>query len=451
MIDLPEVQEATLTTDSSKFLGLLQRLGAYARRNPLAVNALLFVGGFYIMPNGWMQLCCFLGLLMLQALQRKVPDITLALRRDHWVRAVFVYLVLGLVGSLIVNPLDATNLAVVRWGGGAALLGLFLLVMWQVGLDGQAVRFMGATVAGVGALTAVGSIVMLYILSPDGLIGDRLRNWFVYGGLHPVCAGLMWGFAATWVACRWNDSEGPERRWWLSALVVLLGASMLTLSRGTLLSLGAGHAALFLVRGWRKAWRPCALLAGIVVAFQLSAPLMTQLADFQEKLKTGVLVGRDHTREELGEVVVTHNPMRELCARGDNGRLELYKHVFGAMNTSRDVWFGKGVWAPDWPWRRGMSWAAEHMHSIYVSTLYHHGVAGLLALFLLLGWGMRRCFAAAREGEDLWLVLACYGAVALTFDGHSMQTLISVPRFESLLLWLPLVMGCAAGARRTVS
>lgn len=449
MIDVPDTQENTLTPEGSKIMGLAQRWLAYARNQPLATNVLLFVGGFYLMPNGWWQLCGLLVLLMAQALTRRVPDITAGLRQDHWMQAVLVYLASGIVGSFMVNPAGASLLPVVRWLGGGALLVLFLLVLWQIGRDASSARLMGRVVVSAAAIAGVGSIVIFYFIVPDGLIGDRLQNWFVYGGLHPVCAGLMWGFAATWAACRWNDAaEAEDRRWWLRALVVLIAATLLTLSRGALLSLGAGYAMLFLLRGWRKGWKPCALLAGMIIAFQLSAPLITRLADFQEKMKTGTSIGREQTRAQSGEVVVTHNPVKELCQRGDNGRLELYRHVLATMTTPTDLAFGKGLWASDRPWQAGMSWTPEHVHSVFVSTFFHHGALGLLALIGLLGWGMWRCLRAARLGQDLWLILACYGIMALTFDGHSMQTLVSVPRFEPLLLWLPLAMGCAASSRR---
>ncbi len=448
MIDVPDTQENTLTPEGSKILGLAQRLVAYAKAEPLAANVLLFVGGFYLMPNGWWQLCGLLVLLMVQALTRKVPDITLGLRKDRWLQAALAYLVVGVLGSLLVNPEEARLLPVIRWLGGGALLLLFLLVLWQVGRDATVARFMGRVVASAGAVAGVGSVIVFYFLMPDGLIGDRLQNWFVYGGLHPVCAGLLWGFAATWAACRWNDSaERPVRRWWLHALVILIAVTLLTLSRGALLSLGAGFASLFLVRGWRRAWKPSAVLAGMIIAFQLSAPLLTRLADLQEKWKTGTVIGREQTRQQLGEVVVTKNPVKELCQRGDNGRLDLYRHVLATMTTPADLLFGKGLWASDRPWQAGMSWTPEHVHSVFVSTFFHHGAVGLLALLGLLGWGMLRCLKAARMGQDLWLILSCYGLMALIFDGHSMQTLVSVPRFEPLLLWLPLAMGCAASSR----
>ena len=448
MIDAPDTQENTLTPDGSRILGLAQRLFAFVRAEPLATNALLFVGGYYLMPNGWWQLCLLLCLLMLQACSCRVPDLLLGLRRDHWMQAALGYLVAGVLGSLLVHPPETSLAVVLHWLGGAALLGLFLLMLWDVGQKPDVVRLMDRVVVGAGAVAAVGSVIVFYFIMPDGLIGDRLQNWFVYGGLHPVCAGLMWGFAATWAACQWNAAApGKARRWWLRGLVILLAATLLTLSRGALLSIAAAHGALFLLRGWRKAWGPLALLVAMVLAFQLSAPLLTRMADFQERMKTGAVVGRDQTRE-LGDVVVTHNPVKELYQRGDNGRLQLYRHVLSTMTSPADRLFGKGLWASDQAWQAGMSWAPEHMHSVFVSTFYHHGALGLLALLGLLGWGMWRCLQAARAGQDQWLVLACYGVMALTFDGHSMQTLVSVPRFEALMLWLPLAMGCAASFQR---
>ncbi|MDB6074558.1 MAG: hypothetical protein JWO89_2198, partial [Verrucomicrobiaceae bacterium] len=265
MIDVPDAQDNTLTQDGSKITGLAQRVLAFAKREPLAGNALIFIGGFYLTPNGWWQLCGFLGLLMVQAFMFRIPDITQGLRQDGWMQAAAIYLSAGVIGSVLVDPAEASMDEVVRWLGGGALLLLFLLVVWQVGRDERTAKMMGRVVVASGAIAAVGSVIVFYIIMPDGLIGDRLKNWFVYGGLHPVCAGLMWGFAATWAACRWNDAaEGHQRRWWLRALVILTAATLLSLSRGALLSLGAGHAMLFMARGWRKAWKPCALLGGMV-------------------------------------------------------------------------------------------------------------------------------------------------------------------------------------------
>ena len=425
----------------------MPRMIDYARSCPLAANTLLFVAGFYWMPNGWWQLCALLALLVMQLVLVKVPDVLMGLREDRWLQGTAVYLLAGLVGSYLVNPADASTAQVIRWTGGAALLMLFLLMVWQTGGDVLASRWMGKLVVWSGAATGVGSVLIFYFIIPDGVIGDRLRNWFVYGGLHPVCAGIMWGFAATWAACRWNDSRhGEGRGVWRWLLVTLLVVTLFTLSRGALLSTIAGHCAMLLVRGWRKAWRPCALLMAMILAFQVSAPLITRLADLQESLTTGSTLGRDG-KYNSGEVVVTQNPVKELCKRGDNGRLDLYKRVLGVMHTPAEQWFGKGLWASDAQWRKGIVWSPEHQHSIFISTYFHHGFIGLAALLSLLAWGLWRCVLAARAGEDLWIILSCYGVMALTFDGHSMQTLVSIPRFEALVLWLPLAMGCAASYR----
>ena len=236
----------------------------------------------------------------------------------------------------------------------------------------------------------------------------------------------------------------------MGMLVILLVATLLTLSRGALLAVCMGHIALFAVRGWRKTWRCCALLVLVVMVFQVGSPLLTRVSDWQQEVKARIWTGRE-VKHLVGGVALTQNPVKELYERGDNGRLDLYKHVLSLVSSTQDRILGKGLWASQEVWRKGVIWAPEHMHSVFLSTYYHLGLCGLVALVLLLGYGLRRCVIAARAGEDVWLILAVYGLMAVTFDGHSMQILLSEPRFESLVLWLPLVIGCAASQRLAAS
>ena len=40
-------------------------------------------------------------------------------------------------------------------------------------------------------------------------------------------------------------------------------------------------------------------------------------------------------------------------------------------------------------------------------------------------------------------MLACYGFAGVLFDGDSAFSLLTVPRFEVLILWVPLVIASA--------
>ena len=67
----------------------------------------------------------------------------------------------------------------------------------------------------------------------------------------------------------------------------------------------------------------------------------------------------------------------------------------------------------------------------------------MLGLLAVLGWGWCRALVLARRGEEIWFMLACFGIAGVLFDGDSAFSLLTVPRFEPLLLWVPLVIASA--------
>ena len=74
---------------------------------------------------------------------------------------------------------------------------------------------------------------------------------------------------------------------------------------------------------------------------------------------------------------------------------------------------------------------------------------GLAGLLLILGLGFKQGHElAGRTGESSWslgVVLALAGLAGVVFDGHSLASLDSVPRFEPLIVWPGLLL--AAGRR----
>ena len=78
-----------------------------------------------------------------------------------------------------------------------------------------------------------------------------------------------------------------------------------------------------------------------------------------------------------------------------------------------------------------------------MDALVRGGIPTLLGLLAIIGWGLCRAFVLAREGEELWFMLACFGCAGLLFDGDSAFSLLTVPRFEVLILWVPLVIASA--------
>ena len=61
--------------------------------------------------------------------------------------------------------------------------------------------------------------------------------------------------------------------------------------------------------------------------------------------------------------------------------------------------------------------------------------------------GTRRALLLARAGQPQWLALLAFGTGALIMDGQRLCSLVTHPRFESFILWFPLV-GAAACASR---
>ena len=50
------------------------------------------------------------------------------------------------------------------------------------------------------------------------------------------------------------------------------------------------------------------------------------------------------------------------------------------------------------------------------------------------------------RGEVIWISLLAFGCAGLLFDGESLASLTTAPRFEGLLFWLPLTVALARGS-----
>ena len=92
----------------------------------------------------------------------------------------------------------------------------------------------------------------------------------------------------------------------------------------------------------------------------------------------------------------------------------------------------------------------QHPHSVFVATALHGGLVGLAGLLIVLGSGLRGALCVARL-PDGWvggMVLALAGLAGVVFDGHSLASLDTIPRFEPLILWPGLLL---AAGRLSVS
>jgi len=439
----PPTPAASVTWQVADTPALTHDADVSVRHALLLVNATGFLAGYYAMHNQWVQMAWFGVMTAAWFALGGVQDFAAGLLRDRWLMAV-----VGLTGLLLVRSsvVESPGMTMTDlWAGWAkaGLLVAVLLMIWQVAREPRVIRRVGLPLVLVACAAAVGSLVMFYKVHPEGVFGCRLRNWFIYGGWNTVCTGLTFGFAATWAAACWNNATSRhERRLWLLALLPLLAATLFTLSRGALFALVVAHLALLAVRGWRRAWRPFVLLAAAIGLFQGSAPLLSSMAVMDASKRMGV-TDQAVAAQMIGDAVVSANPMGKMVERSDNGRLEIYSGALGSMTTWQDWLLGKGLWSANDFWSCSLHWYPEHLHSVFMDALVRGGVPGLAGLLFILGWGMHRILVLARQGEDIWLMLACFGIAGVMFDGDSAFSLLTVPRFEVLILWVPLVMASA--------
>lgn len=249
----------------------------------------------------------------------------------------------------------------------------------------------------------------------------RLENLLVYGGLNAVCTGMIFGFAALWLCAL------PLTRWSACCSIVLTTATFCTGSRGAMLALLAGHAVLLRSNGWRKGWLPPAVL---VTSFALYST-------------TGLLkptpVHAQASPPELTFAVTA--PVQKALSRSNQGRLDIYRAGWSCLDTPLRHVVGIGQWgmAPEWQRRLSPSFVelSGHLHSAYIATYVCGGIVGAGLLLWLLARVVWIAVSATEQGRPLWPSLLAFGMAALVFDGESFAHLLTLPRFETLLFWLP--------------
>lgn len=322
------------------------------------------------------------------------------------------------------------------WAWGAAGLLLWLLMLHQTGREARLTQWLGVAVVVAAAVSALFSIVQAGWFDPGWHWGMRLKNRLVYGGWNQVCSGVTYAHAAVWALGLAAGGEGPRWRRSLAAAaqVVLIFAALASLSRGALLVLLAGHG-LALVLMSRAARTGVLRFALVLAAFHL---VMPGLDNSSEPRPLETEVSRQYPP------VIDGNPLREWTKRGSTGRLDMYEAVWQTMReggAARQI-FGTGLWsdAALWNARLPERERAPHPHSVFAATWLHGGWIGLAGLLAVLGMGAAAAWRAARQGWPLGLVLAGAGLAGVLFDGQSLASLDTLPRFEPLLVWTGLLL-----------
>jgi hypothetical protein len=143
---------------------------------------------------------------------------------------------------------------------------------------------------------------------------------------------------------------------------------------------------------------------------------------------------------------LTHH-LHKAVERGDSGRFDIYR---AGWNTIDNLWIGTGQWGVRDVWQCELQpdpcSMMTHLHSAFFATFVHGGIIGAVLLLALLVQSLRCARNIAQQGDAAWLALLAFGCGGLLFDGESLTSLATAPRFEGLLFWLPVVGGPAASS-----
>lgn len=443
MPERPPTPAASLIWRLSDSVPLSLTTDSALRHRVSALSSSGFLLGFYALHNQWIQVAWVGVCTVLWFWSGGLQDFLEGLRHDRWLAAVAGMMLLMLGRSSL---LESPGLTMQKlWHGwlGAGLLAVVLMTLWSVARQAKTTIWLHAFTVGFAVFSAISSTLVFYTLDKDAVFGARLRNWLVYGGWNSVCTGMTFGFAAMWASHSWNKATGQRDRYvWLAMTIVLIFSTLLTMSRGALLSMLTAQAVWTFTLGWRVTLRSAILLFACIASFQLGAPLIAGIAVQEVSQKYGIATSAV-TPDLLADGVVAANPAARLVERADNGRFTIYAAAFKSMTTPQDWLLGKGLWSENDFWSCSLDWYPEHLHSIFMDAFVRGGVPGLVLFLVIIGWALRRALYLAYAGEAEWLVLAVFGITGLIFDGDSAFSLLTLPRFEALLLWVPLVIASA--------
>lgn len=394
-----------------------------------------FTAGHACLPNHWLHL----GWLLVGG----IAAIGLSRGKRECVRphqdagavliAVFLlWMTLRSVVGLFVAPTPGWQ-EPVRGFLGLGMLCLLIGLLWRMASDDPALRLCGWVTGMVSGFAALLSVLLTSFVLPDHHASERLTNLLVHGGLNPVCTGLTFGFAALWLAALIEkDTMGLSRQFAWSVIVLLHLATFWSGSRGAMLALASGHLALLIARGWRRGAPAVFVLLLTGTIYFSSAPLMARLESLRQ------------TSQESAPGLAHH--LEEAVARADNGRFDIYRAGWNALDN---LWLGTGQWGVRDVWQCELQpdpcGMMTHLHSAFFATFVHGGLIGAALLIALLALAWRSACRLAVGGDATWVALLAFGCGGLLFDGESLTSLATAPRFEGLLFWLPLTVALARG------
>lgn len=412
-------------TWSGTFAGTLRPMAAQ-----IAVAG--YLAGFSVLPNEWFHLGWLLLVGGLAFVWKENPAQGLR-KRVHLgaclIAAFLLWMTLRSCSSEAFLQGHASS-EVMRGMLGNLLLALFCALTWQMARDRDSLRTTGWITGILAGCAALISLVLSYFVLPGHVAGERLGNLLVHGGLNPICTGLIFGFSAVWLAALVEGKVLPMPRRLAWALIALLHlAAFFSGSRGVMLALACGHAALLLARGWRRGAAALGVFVITGMLYFTSAPLLARIATW-----------RAESAVVIEAPALTHH-LHKAVERGDSGRFDIYR---AGWNTIDNPWIGTGQWGVRDVWQCELQpdpcSMMTHLHSAFFATFVHGGIIGAVLLLALLVQSLRCARNIAQQGDAAWLALLAFGCGGLLFDGESLTSLATAPRFEGLLFWLPVVV-----------
>ena len=401
-----------------------------------------FLAGYYLFPGAWWHGFWLWGAVLPALVWHRARR-----RRDHG----------GILGAAAVWLAVFFGLAVMNHPPPASGEGVLMAVEAVAGLLGVLTLTAAVAAAAEGGrslvacqrwcvsaalVAAVTSLVIFYGVNAGASFGERLRNWFVHGGQHPVPTAITFGFAAVWAGLGLARSATLATAWrWGSVLFVLNLAVAFCQSRGASLAMLAATGLLALVVRRKRAALPLLWVVLALVAFHFLSQHLAERAALARQFPGRVVVPAAST--DPLDSRLPDNGLSHWVERGDAGRLTLYRRLLQRIEEPSQRFWGKGWWH-EHSAAADVKWPATHPHSVLVSTHYHGGQVALVGLLFLGGLVLSRAFEVWRGGLGLdGLVLFVYGSTALVFDGEALTSLFTEPRFESLVFWVP--VGLVAG------
>lgn len=324
--------------------------------------------------------------------------------------AIASFLALLLLTSLLGGDTPAavlvTNLRYV-----VAVLAFVAITAHLVRQDGDFLRLLFLCLAPIAALTSIRDVVSFTGLSFETLLTERLqgvKGTTVYYNSNVI--GMM--FAMPCVGAAAVMATRSLRAWQIAVLAVsaliLLGAILLTGSRGSLIAAGVGIAVSVLLSEYR--WLKIALISAAAIVLALIA-----LAPFQSEL----LQRRDSLRLTLWPIYLKMAMLKPWLGYGL------------AFDTQRTLPDGNVV---------------MNGHNILICALVRGGVPSALALVAIILASLKSGFDGwRRSGEVAGLALLATCLTASSVDYEIVPTDLAYLYF---LFWLPagICLGAALAA-----